>query len=190
VESTVEMFAGCPKLATIITSGSIDVPEVEQDNEIEDDFSNDPGSTNMFEGCTSLVGGNGTKYRKAHVDDEYARIDGAGGLPGYFTSKDIPAANSAKVAKTKVTKTLKAKKLKKKAQTIKLPKVKTTFGKAKWTVVQKDKKKALKLKGGKVVVKKGTRKGTYTIKLKAKVKATKNWKAASTKTVTVKVKVK
>jgi len=255
--------------------------------------------------CTSLAGGNGTKYSGAHVDGEYARIGGEGGLPGYFTAKGaapepadpepgvdpeptddpepgddpepandpepsvnpaptsidgmavtlsatslpyngkaqvpavktvggkalvastdydvsysnaasknagtytltvtgkgayagtatasykiVQAKNSAKAAKAKVSKSFKAKALKKKAQTVKLPKVKAAFGKAKWAVAKKDKKKVLKLKGGKVVVKKGAKKGAYTIKLKAKVKATKNWTAAKTKTVTVKVKVK
>ena len=275
------MYCGCTRLKTIISSGS---------------FSTSEYSYKMFQGCTSLVGGNGTKYSEAHVDGEYARIDGEGGLPGYFTAKDatnepadrenpaptddpepnidpkpsvdptptsidgmavalsatslpyngkaqkpavktvggkalvagadydvtysdaasrdagtytltvtgkgayagtatasykiVHAKNSAKAAKAKVSKSLKAKALKKKAQKVALPKVKAAFGKAKWTVAKKDKKGVLKLKGNKVVVKKGARKGTYTIKLKAKVKATKNWKAASTKAVTVKVKVK
>ena len=39
-------------------------------------------------------------------------------------------------------------------------------------------------------VKKGAKAGTYTIKLKANVKGTKNYKALKNKVVTVKVKVK
>ena len=39
---------------------------------------------NMFLGCTSLVGGNGTAYDPSHVDGFYARPDEPG-QPGYFT---------------------------------------------------------------------------------------------------------
>ena len=41
----------------------------------------------MFFGCTSLIGGQGTKYDEAHVDYTYARIDRGAEAPGYFTSK-------------------------------------------------------------------------------------------------------
>ena len=41
----------------------------------------------MFEGCTSLVGGQGTTYDPNHVDGEYAHIDGGTSNPGYFTAK-------------------------------------------------------------------------------------------------------
>ena len=43
-------------------------------------------SQNMFSGCTTLVGGNGTTYDSNHTDYEYARID-KDGAPGYFTEK-------------------------------------------------------------------------------------------------------
>ena len=42
-------------------------------------------STNMFRGCTNLVGGAGTKYNSSYVDKTYARIDGGTSNPGYFT---------------------------------------------------------------------------------------------------------
>ena len=45
------------------------------------------GSSNMFYGCTNLVGGSGTTYDKANVDKTYARIDGGTSSPGYFTLK-------------------------------------------------------------------------------------------------------
>ena len=106
------------------------------------------------------------------------------------TFKIIQAANTAKAAKTTVKKSYNANALKKKSQTITLPKVTTRFGKAAWKVTSKDKKKVLTLKNGKVQVKKSAKKGTYTIKLKACVAATKNWKAAYTKVVTVKITVK
>lgn len=38
----------------------------------------------MFEECTKLVGGNGTKYDENHTDQSYARID-TERAPGYFT---------------------------------------------------------------------------------------------------------
>lgn len=116
-------------------------------------------------------------------------VTGKGSYEGTATAtfKITKAAN--KLAKTKVTKTCKAKSLKKKAATIALPTAK--FGKATWKVAAKDKKKALTLtKAGKVKVKKGAKASTYTIKLKANVKGTKNYKALKNKVVTVKVKVK
>lgn len=42
-------------------------------------------SHSMFNGCTSLVGGNGTAYDANHVDAAYAHID-APDNPGYFTA--------------------------------------------------------------------------------------------------------
>ena len=45
-------------------------------------------STNMFNNCTSLVGGQGTTYDANHVDKAYAHIDGGTSNPGYFTAKN------------------------------------------------------------------------------------------------------
>ena len=42
-------------------------------------------STEMFNGCTSLIGGSGTKYNSSYKDKTYARIDGGTSNPGYFT---------------------------------------------------------------------------------------------------------
>ena len=39
----------------------------------------------VFKGCTSLVGGNGTTYDANQIYSTYARIDGEGNKPGYFT---------------------------------------------------------------------------------------------------------
>ena len=72
------MFEGCYKLKTIYASDKFttaSVPEREYEN-----------SRNMFSVCTSLVGGNGTKFNASHTDKEYARID-APDAPGYFTAK-------------------------------------------------------------------------------------------------------
>ena len=44
-------------------------------------------STDMFTGCTNLVGGKGTVYDANNVDKTYARIDGGTSSPGYFTEK-------------------------------------------------------------------------------------------------------
>ena len=47
-------------------------------------------SSNMFNGCTSLVGGQGTTYSSSHTDKAYAHIDGGPSNPGYFTNSNVP----------------------------------------------------------------------------------------------------
>jgi hypothetical protein len=106
-----------------------------------------------------------------------------------LTFKIAQAANSV-TAKTSVSKTFKLADAKKKQQTVTLPTATAKFGKATWKVATADSKKVLSLKSGKVVVKKGAKKGTYTIKLKASVPATSNYQGATTKAVTVRVTVK
>ena len=44
-------------------------------------------SNDMFKGCTSLVGGQGTTFDASHVDKAYAHIDGGTDNPGYFSEK-------------------------------------------------------------------------------------------------------
>ena len=63
------MFRNCSGLTTITAN----------------DWSATVTSTDMFTGCTSLVGGNGTTYDASHVDASYAHIDVADN-PGYFTA--------------------------------------------------------------------------------------------------------
>ena len=63
------MFRECANLTTIIAG----------------DWSASVTSTNMFNGCTSLVGGNGTAYDSSHTNASYAHIDVADN-PGYFTA--------------------------------------------------------------------------------------------------------
>ena len=46
-------------------------------------------SVGMFDNCTKLVGGNGTKYSSSHTDATYARIDGGTTSPGYFSTNVI-----------------------------------------------------------------------------------------------------
>ena len=48
----------------------------------------------VFNGSTKLVGGEGTKYNSSHLDATYARVDAAG-TPGYFTRVPYAAYNSA-----------------------------------------------------------------------------------------------
>ena len=65
-------FCRCPKLKTIY---------------VQDDYI--PKSViaqGTFDGCTSLVGGAGTKYDPTFIDSTAARIDGGVSNPGYFTS--------------------------------------------------------------------------------------------------------
>ena len=121
-----------------------------------------------------------------------ATITGLGGYRGAktFTFNIPKAANLVKASKTSVTKKLKAKALKKRAITISLPSVSTNYGDAVWSVVKRDKKKKLTLSGNKVLVKKKTKVGTYTIKLQANVPESQNYTSAKTNVVKVKVSVK
>ena len=112
-----------------------------------------------------------------------------GTAKGKFTVNKAPQKVTAKAK----TQTFKVKKLKKKAQTFKITKVVTAKGQGKITYTVKaanaKSKKSLKIKSGKVTVKKGTKKGTYKVKVTVKVAGNKNYKAAS-KTVNLKIIVK
>ena len=68
------MFAGCRSLTTISVSSGWSTSSL---------FGS--GSLGMFEGCTSLVGGQGTTYDSSHTDASYAHIDGGSSNPGYLT---------------------------------------------------------------------------------------------------------
>ncbi|MBQ3630370.1 MAG: BspA family leucine-rich repeat surface protein [Prevotella sp.] len=72
------MFANCPKLKTIYVSSKWSTATV-------------TSSRNMFNNCTSLVGGQGTTYDASHVDAAYAHIDGGSADPGYFTVRELEA---------------------------------------------------------------------------------------------------
>ena len=69
------MFSDSTNLKTIYVSNKFNTDKVRY-------------STNMFRGCTKLVGGAGTKYNSSYVDKTYARIDGGTSNPGYFTAKN------------------------------------------------------------------------------------------------------
>ena len=68
------MFMGCMNLQTIYVGNDWSTAAVAL-------------SDNMFDGCTSLVGGKGTTYNANHVDKTYAHIDGGTSNPGYFSEK-------------------------------------------------------------------------------------------------------
>jgi hypothetical protein len=74
VEDMVWMFVGCESLKTIYVGTGWNTNKVEESKE-------------MFWGCTSLVGGKGTKYDSEFVDVARAKIDGGKDEPGYFTAK-------------------------------------------------------------------------------------------------------
>lgn len=100
-----EMFSNCIALTSLDLS-SFDTAKV---NYMQQMFYNDKNlktiytsdkfvttvawkSKQMFDGCTAIVGGNGTVYDSKNIGSGYAHIDTADN-PGYFTS--ITATNSA-----------------------------------------------------------------------------------------------
>ena len=72
-----EMFRNCTALQTIYVGDGWNLTDMAL-----------TGSHNVFKDCTSLVGGKGTAYDAAHVDADYAHIDGGLSYPGYFTDKN------------------------------------------------------------------------------------------------------
>jgi surface protein len=75
VRSMNNMFSGCGNLKTITVGVNWTTDNVPV-----------ASSSNMFYGCTSLVGGAGTTYNSGKVDKEYAIADGLKGKPGYLTA--------------------------------------------------------------------------------------------------------
>lgn len=77
--SASSMFGDCTSLKTIYAS--------DWASSIKADLQYD----NMFDNCTSLAGGAGTKFSASHIGKEYARIDGGAAAPGYFSRlrKDV-----------------------------------------------------------------------------------------------------
>lgn len=71
------MFCYCENLSKIYVENS----DVDWSATIKPDT-----GENMFEGCESLVGGNGTIYEESNIGATFARADSAG-TPGYFTAK-------------------------------------------------------------------------------------------------------
>ncbi len=75
VTSMSKMFSSCENLTTIICDDDWSKSSVLEDSE------------DMFDGCTSLVGGKGTAYDSNFTDATYACPDGGTESPGYFTKK-------------------------------------------------------------------------------------------------------
>ena len=82
------MFQNCSGLRTIIVGGGWGIQANAE-------------SADMFDGCTNLVGGQGTAYDANHVDKEYAHVDFGSIRPGYLTGAAPYAVVSAD--KTKLT---------------------------------------------------------------------------------------
>ena len=66
-----QLFWNSGQLKTIYTSNKFFISSVKKDTE-------------MFKGCSNLIGENGTKYSDDNIGKEYARID-TSSTPGYFT---------------------------------------------------------------------------------------------------------
>lgn len=100
VSDMTRLFRGCHKLETIDVS-SFDTRNVKQMEYMFYGCSslttiycgthwttdNVTSSSNMFNNCTSLVGGAGTTYDYNHKDASYAHVDGGPDNPGYLTLK-------------------------------------------------------------------------------------------------------
>lgn len=101
------LFFGCSSLQTIDLNGfyMFNVEDIRymfsqctnlQKIYCEKDWSqmsNITNAYNMFEGCTSLVGGRGTAFDSSHKGLEYARPDGGTDAPGYFWRADDDGIN-------------------------------------------------------------------------------------------------
>ena len=80
VYSMASMFAYCSKLTTICCY---------------DDWSTSTAeSYNLFQDCTSLIGGLGTRYDSSVTGLTYARSDGGPSAPGYFTAETITSVKA------------------------------------------------------------------------------------------------
>lgn len=112
---------------------------------------------------------------------------------GTVTKSYTIAKASQPLTVTAAKKTVKAKKLKKKKQTVRPLTVKAAQGTVTYKLIggKARAKKALKVdpKTGRITVKKKTKKGTYTIRVKVSAAGNRNF-APGQKTVTVKVQVK
>ena len=86
--SAKEMFMGCKGLEKIYATDPDDVTAAGCGffANVNGRASRINNGGNMFNNCTSLVGGNGTKYDSKNNSSNYARIDKSGQM-GYFTAK-------------------------------------------------------------------------------------------------------
>ena len=95
----------------------------------------------------------------------------------------------AQTIKATTSKTFNASKLKKKALTFKIAGKASSGNKVTYKLVKSNKHIKFNAKTGVVTIKKGTKKGTYKIKVKMSVKGNSKYKSYSaTKTITIKVR--
>ncbi|MBR1453579.1 MAG: BspA family leucine-rich repeat surface protein, partial [Lachnospiraceae bacterium] len=78
IKNAASMFENCENLTKITA---------------DENFTALTSSTNMFKGCTKLVGGSGYKYNENNVNGTFARIDLGGIKPGYLTMPDSAYKN-------------------------------------------------------------------------------------------------
>lgn len=99
VENMGDMFCYCNGLKTIyIGSGWTTRSIPDKDPAPKQSETGGNGTTNMFTGCTALVGEKGTPYCYAYNGKDLAQIDGGKGAPGYFTTKGAPQWNKTAYA--------------------------------------------------------------------------------------------
>ena len=98
VSNMVRMFSGCTKLSELFLS-TFDISSLRfidgmfenctslKTIYVDESLWNTDGAwgTDMFSGCTSLVGGNGTVYDSENTGVDYAQVDKKGN-PGYLTA--------------------------------------------------------------------------------------------------------
>ena len=80
VYSMASMFSHCSKLTTICCYGDWSTSTANSDY--------------MFQDCTALIGGLGTRYDSSFTDATYARSDGGPSAPGYFTAETITSVKA------------------------------------------------------------------------------------------------
>ena len=78
VEDMTSMFQDSPNLKTVYVGEGWNVSSVKY-------------YSNMFSGCSSIVGGAGTKYDANNTTKDYAHVDGGSANPGYLTLNDAYA---------------------------------------------------------------------------------------------------
>ena len=84
-----KMFENCSTLTTITVASDFNTESVISGYD-----------ANMFSGCTSLVGGEGTAFDSTKVDKTYAKIDGGAEAPGYFTDANKKTTETDNAADT------------------------------------------------------------------------------------------
>ncbi len=137
---------------------------------------------------------NGTDYTVAYKNNKNAgkatvTVTGKGVYNG-AKSATFTIAKAKQTIKAAKTYTLKAKNVKKKAQKLSVKFKASGNGKVTYTAAKTAGGKVSIAKNGKVTVKKGTKKGTYTLKVKVTAAAKGNYAKTTVKNVKLVVKVK